>query len=83
MRLRTHAPQVCQWLYPLTLLLIYLSWSSYMTLADRWHLFSQWWPMSLSMVLGSFVAGADVVLPQGVLPRRHREAIAALNERAT
>ncbi|MEZ4732226.1 MAG: sulfite exporter TauE/SafE family protein [Caldilineaceae bacterium] len=29
-----------------------------MTLADRWRLFSQWWPMSLTMVLGSFVGGA-------------------------
>lgn len=58
MRLFTLYPKVRQWLYPLALVLIYLSWSSYMTLADRWHLFSQWWPMSLTMVLGSFVAGA-------------------------
>ena len=58
MRLFALYPKVRQWLYPLALVLIYLSWSSYMTLADRWHLFSQWWPMSLTMVLGSFVAGA-------------------------
>lgn len=58
MRLFALYPQVRQWLYPLALVLIYLSWSSYMTLAGRWHLFSQWWPMSLTMVLGSFVAGA-------------------------
>jgi uncharacterized protein len=58
MRLLSIYPKVRPWLYPLTLVLIYLSWSSYMALADRWHLFSQWWPMSLTMVLGSFVAGA-------------------------
>lgn len=51
--------QRVRWLlYPLTLVIIYLSWSSYMLLADRWSLFTQWWPMSLTMVLGSFVAGA-------------------------
>lgn len=46
-------------LYPAALLLIYLAWISYMLLADRWHIFADWWPMSLTMVLGSFVAGAS------------------------
>ena len=46
-------------LYPLTLLLIYLAWTSHMFLADRWQIFAEWWPMSLTMVLGSFVAGAS------------------------
>lgn len=45
--------------YLLALLLIYPAWTSYMLLADRWHLFAEWWPMSLTMVLGSFVAGAS------------------------
>lgn len=45
--------------YLLALLLIYPAWLSYMLLADRWHLFAEWWPMSLTMVLGSFVAGAS------------------------
>ncbi|MEZ4713361.1 MAG: sulfite exporter TauE/SafE family protein [Caldilineaceae bacterium] len=30
-----------------------------MLLADRWQIFAEWWPMSLTMVLGSFVAGAS------------------------
>ncbi|MEM7134103.1 MAG: sulfite exporter TauE/SafE family protein [Chloroflexota bacterium] len=30
-----------------------------MLIANRWHLFTEWWPMSLTMVLGSFVAGAS------------------------
>ncbi len=47
------------YIYPLALLLIYLTWSSHMWLADRWHIFANWWPMSLTMVLGSFVAGAS------------------------
>lgn len=47
------------WLYPLTILIIYLIWSSYMALTNQWSLFAQWWPMSLTMVLGSFVAGAS------------------------
>ena len=29
-----------------------------MTLADRWTLFADLWPISLTMVAGSFVAGA-------------------------
>ena len=46
------------WLYPITVITIYLVWTSYMTFADRWHLFTYRWPMALTMVLGSFVAGA-------------------------
>ena len=55
----THYPAVRRWLYPLSILIIYIVWSSYMAFADRWHLFAQWWPMSLTMILGSFVAGAS------------------------
>lgn len=47
------------YIYPLVLLLIYLLWTSYMLLANRWHIFAEWWPMSVTMVLGSFVAGAS------------------------
>lgn len=46
-------------LYPLALVVIYFLWFSHMFLADRWHIFVDWWPMSLTMVLGSFVAGAS------------------------
>jgi len=47
-----------EWLYPAVLLVIYTSWTSYMMIADRWSLFTEYWPMSLTMVLGSMVAGA-------------------------
>ncbi len=47
-----------RWAYPVLLGIIYLSWLSYMVSADQWHLFAQWWAMSVTMVLGSFVAGA-------------------------
>jgi uncharacterized membrane protein YfcA len=45
-------------IYPAAVLLIYSVWVSYMTLADKWSLFQDHWPASLTMVLGSFVAGA-------------------------
>lgn len=48
-----------RYIYPFTLALVYLLWTSHMFLADRWHILANWWPMSLTMVLGSFVAGAS------------------------
>ncbi|MEZ4678317.1 MAG: hypothetical protein R2932_29290 [Caldilineaceae bacterium] len=48
-----------RYFYPFALALVYLLWTSHMFLADRWHIFTNWWPMSLTMVLGSFVAGAS------------------------
>ena len=47
-----------QWLYPVLVLFVTISWLVYMTLADRWTLFADLWPISLTMVAGSFVAGA-------------------------
>lgn len=47
-----------RWLYPALLVVIYISWLSYMFLANRWALFQEYWPVSLTMTLGSFVAGA-------------------------
>ena len=46
------------WLYPVLVVLLYILWSGYLTLADKWFLFAQYWPASVTMVLGSFVAGA-------------------------
>ncbi|MCB0188633.1 MAG: sulfite exporter TauE/SafE family protein [Caldilineaceae bacterium] len=43
----------------MALLLVYLLWTNHMLLANRWYIFADWWPMSLTMVLGSFVAGAS------------------------
>ena len=47
-----------RWIYFTLLGIIYTVWVSYMTLANRWELFLEYWPASLTMSLGSFVAGA-------------------------
>ena len=47
-----------RWLYPFLLAIIYVVWFSYMIIANRWELFQEYWPVSLTMSLGSFVAGA-------------------------
>lgn len=44
--------------YPALLLIIYALWSTYMYVSNSWHLFADYWPISLTMTLGSFVAGA-------------------------
>lgn len=44
--------------YPAALVVVYVSWLLTMTLGDWWHLFAEHWPVSLTMSLGSFVAGA-------------------------
>lgn len=47
-----------RWLYPSLLIVIYVAWFAYMFAANRWELFQEYWPVSLTMSLGSFVAGA-------------------------
>ncbi len=47
-----------RWLYPTLLAIIYIAWFSYMFAANRWELFRDNWPVSLTMTVGSFVAGA-------------------------
>jgi uncharacterized membrane protein YfcA len=47
-----------KWIYPLLLAIVYTFWFSYMFIADRWDLFQDYWPVSVTMTLGSFVAGA-------------------------
>ena len=44
-------------IYPAVLATIYTIWVIYMTLSQNWALFYSYWPASLTMVLGSFVAG--------------------------
>lgn len=44
--------------YPAALLVVYVVWTTYMTLSGSWGLFQSNWPVSLTMTLGSFVAGA-------------------------
>jgi uncharacterized membrane protein YfcA len=48
--------------YPILLAALLLIWTGYMTWSGRWALFQTYWPMSLTMVLGSFIAGST---PQG------------------
>lgn len=50
--------RIALWVYPVLVLLLYILWSGYMTLAGKWFLFAQYWPASVTMVLGSFVAGS-------------------------
>lgn len=47
-----------KWLYPTLLAIVYAFWFSYMFIANRWELFQEFWPVSVTMTIGSFVAGA-------------------------
>jgi uncharacterized membrane protein YfcA len=44
--------------YPAVLLVVYVTWATYMSASDSWGLFAEFWPISLTMTMGSFVAGA-------------------------
>lgn len=44
--------------YPAVLVVIYITWFTYMTTSNSWGLFQEHWLVSVTMVLGSFVAGA-------------------------
>lgn len=46
------------WLYPLVLALIYIGWAFGMTTLGRWGNFASYWPLSITMAFGSFVAGS-------------------------
>ena len=55
-------PRLRRHLYLIALTLVLGSWIIYMTNTHQWSLFTEFWPMSLTMALGSFVAGST---PQG------------------
>lgn len=46
-------------IFGLPVLLVYLIWSSYMTISDSWILFLRDWYMTVTMIFGSFIAGAS------------------------
>jgi len=46
-----------KYLYPTMITLIYIVWAVYMTSSNSWGLFHEYWPASLTMAFGSFVAG--------------------------
>ncbi len=54
----TNADRVRRWAYPVALVVFYIVWLSYMITTSSWGLFAEFWPVSLTMSLGSFVAGA-------------------------
>ena len=47
-----------RWVYPATVALVYLAWGAYMFTADAWGWFMEHWIVSVTMVVGSFIAGA-------------------------
>lgn len=47
--------------FVIVLLALYLSWAVFMTGTQQWQLFMLHWPMSVTMVFGSFVAGASAM----------------------
>ncbi len=49
---------VRRWAYPVALAIVYGVWATYMFASDSWGLFADFWPISVTMTIGSFVAGA-------------------------
>ncbi len=47
-----------RWIYPLAAAVIYLGWVGFMAVTANWSLFQEYWPISVTMMAGSFVAGA-------------------------
>jgi uncharacterized protein len=46
------------WTYPLVLIAVWATWATAMTLTGHWSLYEPHWPMAVTMVFGSFVAGS-------------------------
>ncbi|WP_188152176.1 sulfite exporter TauE/SafE family protein [Teredinibacter waterburyi] len=44
--------------YVIALFIVYSGWLTYMSVTNSWVLFADWWQMSVTMLFGSFVAGA-------------------------
>lgn len=59
---RFSVPHLRRHLYLIALAIVLGMWLIYMTVTHQWNLFAEYWPMSLTMALGSFVAGST---PQG------------------
>ncbi len=47
------------WLFVIPVVVTYIIWTFYMQWTDSWHLFRHNWFMSVTMVFGSFIAGAS------------------------
>jgi uncharacterized membrane protein YfcA len=46
------------YIYPLSVVIIFIGWIVYMEMTSQWHLFLSLWPCSLTMIGGAFVAGS-------------------------
>lgn len=55
-------PTMRRWAYPVALVVVLFVWAIYMTVSGSWYLFTQYWPITITMSFGSFIAGAT---PQG------------------
>jgi uncharacterized membrane protein YfcA len=53
----TPKPEKRRLLYPIAVITVYIGWFAYMIVSNNWHLFKSYWPASVTMILGSFVAG--------------------------
>ena len=45
-------------LYPMVVIIVYIFWLTYMSWADAWGLLQEYWSVTITMIFGSFVAGA-------------------------
>jgi len=61
-KIRSVLSQARPWAYFALLGVVLATWTAYMTASGSWSLFSRHWPVSVTMVFGSFIAGAT---PQG------------------
>ncbi len=52
------SPTASKRAYPIAVAVVLVTWTTYMTLSNSWHLFGEFWSATLTMTLGSFVAGA-------------------------
>ncbi len=47
-----------KFIYPLALFAVVITWACYMTLTQKWSLIADFWPASVTMAFGSFIAGS-------------------------
>jgi uncharacterized membrane protein YfcA len=58
----THLARLRRWAYPVLVTIIVIAWFVYLTVNQRWELYLEYWPVSLTMLFGSFIGSST---PQG------------------
>lgn len=58
----TNLARLRRWAYPILLAIVVITWFVYLTVKQRWDLYLDYWPMSLTMLFGSFIGSST---PQG------------------